>query len=217
MATTCTARSLSRTGSVALSRGFLSGCRRAQLLRAYSALSSGPPGFRQHAPALFPARPFSSTRTSLAALASHPPLQHSVLLHIPSPETLEEEELDVELLPEEEAGVGITDRAAEQLRSIAARQNNPDAALRIAVESGGCHGYQYKMELATSRNPDDYLFTHPNIRPSNIVIDAISLGLLKGSTIDYATELIGSSFRILDNPQAKGSGCGCGVSWELKE
>ncbi|EPQ57735.1 hypothetical protein GLOTRDRAFT_37542, partial [Gloeophyllum trabeum ATCC 11539] len=101
--------------------------------------------------------------------------------------------------------------------SIAARENNPDAALRIAVESGGCHGYQYKMELAKSRNPDDYHFTHPTIRPANILIDAVSLSLLKGSTVDFATELIGSSFRIVDNPQAKGSGCGCGVSWELKE
>jgi iron-sulfur cluster assembly 2 len=47
-------------------------------------------------------------------------------------------------------------------------------------------------------------------------VDAVSLSLLNGSTIDFATELIGSSFHVLDNPQAKGSGCGCGVSWELK-
>lgn len=43
----------------------------------------------------------------------------------------------------------------QQLRAISKRENNPDAALRIAVESGGCHGYQYKMELATSRSGDD--------------------------------------------------------------
>lgn len=47
-----------------------------------------------------------------------------------------------------------------------------------------------------------------------IVIDSSSLALLKGATVDFATELIGSSFRIAENPQAKGSGCGCGVSWE---
>ncbi|TEB37458.1 hypothetical protein FA13DRAFT_1621642, partial [Coprinellus micaceus] len=103
------------------------------------------------------------------------------------------------------------------LRSIATRENNSDAALRIAVESGGCHGYQYKMELAKGRSLDDYHFTHPTIQPANILIDAVSLGLLNGSTIDFATELIGSSFRVNDNPQAKGSSCGCGVSWELKE
>lgn len=43
----------------------------------------------------------------------------------------------------------------QQLRSIATRENRPDAALRIAVESGGCHGYQYKMELAKEALPDD--------------------------------------------------------------
>ena len=59
-------------------------------------------------------------------------------------------------------------------------------------------------------------FTHPIHRPASVVVDAVSLGLLKGSTVDYATELIGSSFSIIDNPQAKGSGCGCGVSWEAK-
>jgi len=45
----------------------------------------------------------------------------------------------------------------------------------------------------------------------------MSMGLLKGAKLDFATELIGSSFRIAENPQAKWSGCGCGVSWEAKE
>ena len=58
--------------------------------------------------------------------------------------------------------------------------------------------------------------THPDIRPSNLYIDAVSLPMLNGSTVDYATELIGSSFRVTGNPQAKG-GCGCGVSWELND
>ncbi|EGN93784.1 hypothetical protein SERLA73DRAFT_63421, partial [Serpula lacrymans var. lacrymans S7.3] len=99
---------------------------------------------------------------------------------------------------------------------ISTRERNSDAALRIAVQSGGCHGYQYTMELAKAREPDDYHFSHPQIKPSNIYVDAVSMTLLNGSTIDFATELIGSSFRVLDNPQAQGSGCGCGVSWELK-
>ena len=60
-------------------------------------------------------------------------------------------------------------------------------------------------------------FTHPSIKPSNILVDAVSFALLNGSTIDFAVELIGSTFRVAHNPQAKGSGCGCGVSWELKD
>jgi len=152
-----------------------------------------------------------------AALATQPPSHPTVVLFSPSAEYIEKEELDVEVLPPQEIKLVITDRAAEQLRAIATRENNPEAALRIAVESGGCHGYQYKMELATSRSPDDYHFSHPILQPSNVLVDAMSFPLLNGSTIDFATELIGSSFRVSDNPRAKGSGCGCGVSWELKE
>lgn len=43
----------------------------------------------------------------------------------------------------------------QQLQRISQREKNPDAALRIAVESGGCHGYQYKMELSKKRQADD--------------------------------------------------------------
>ena len=53
------------------------------------------------------------------------------------------------------------------------------------------------------------------IAPSNVLIDPVSLALLNGATLDFATELIGSSFRVIDNPQADG-GCGCGVSWEAR-
>jgi len=120
------------------------------------------------------------------------------------------------VLPVHEATFQMTDAAAQQLQAISGRDNNPDVALRIVVESGGCHGYQYRMELTSERQPDDYQFEHPSLKPSNIYIDAISMPLVKGSTLDFATELIGSSFRIAENPQAKGSGCGCGVSWELK-
>ncbi|EEB98886.1 hypothetical protein MPER_01527 [Moniliophthora perniciosa FA553] len=129
-----------------------------------------------------------------------PSLSHTKLLSTPSPEYIEEEEIDVELVPEDKAELIVTDRAAQQLQKIAEREGNSDAALRIAVESGGCHGYQYKMELAKNHAPDDYHFAHPSIRPSNILVDAVSLSLLNGSTIDFATELIGSSFRIADYP-----------------
>lgn len=54
------------------------------------------------------------------------------------------------------------------------------------------------------------------VKAGLLLVDALTLSLIKGSTLDYATELIGSSFRLVDNPQAKGAGCGCGVSWELK-
>ncbi|KAH7888157.1 hypothetical protein F5I97DRAFT_1804682 [Phlebopus sp. FC_14] len=144
------------------------------------------------------------------------PKARTLLLTSPTEKDLEEQELAVDLIPQEQIQLTITDRAAEQLRKVSTRESNPRAALRIAVESGGCHGYQYKMELATERSSEDYHLTHPEVRPSNLYIDAVSLSMINGSTIDYATELIGSSFRVAANPQAKG-GCGCGISWEMKE
>ena len=59
-------------------------------------------------------------------------------------------------------------------------------------------------------------FVHPVMTQARVIVDAVSLTLLRGSTIDFATELIGSSFRVVNNPQALGTGCGCGVSWEAK-
>ncbi|KAK0212725.1 hypothetical protein DFS33DRAFT_1248165 [Desarmillaria ectypa] len=189
-----------------------------------------PPAYRSSI--LLPTRSFSLTKCRQAAFSEQPPSQPTKLLSIPSKEYLEEEEIDVEIPEDKDIRIVITDRAAEacvfpfesnasshvfqKLRAIAKREGDPEAALRIAVESGGCHGYQYKMDLAKHRSPDDYLFSHPTISPSNILVDAVSLTLLNGSTIDFATELIGSSFRVTENPHAKGSGCGCGVSWELK-
>ncbi|THV06688.1 hypothetical protein K435DRAFT_644575 [Dendrothele bispora CBS 962.96] len=161
-------------------------------------------------------RTYAATIPRRSAFAQHLPSSPTTVLSMPNPTYLEQEEIDVELIPKDEAKVIITDRAAEQLHTMSEREKDTNAALRISVESGGCHGYQYKMELAKNRSEDDYVFSHPTINPSNIVVDAVSLSLLNGSTIDFATELIGSSFRVSDNPHAKGSGCGCGVSWELK-
>ncbi|KAH7915671.1 hypothetical protein BJ138DRAFT_997404 [Hygrophoropsis aurantiaca] len=155
-------------------------------------------------------RPLASTPRSFSSAST-------ILVRAPTPAQLEAAEIDVDPIPPEQVSVVLTDRAAEQLRTIALREQDPRTALRIAVESGGCHGYQYKMELAGTQGEDDYHFTHPHILPSNLYIDATSLALLNGATLDYATELIGSAFRVAQNPQAKGSGCGCGVSWELKE
>ncbi|KIK68950.1 hypothetical protein GYMLUDRAFT_34982 [Collybiopsis luxurians FD-317 M1] len=167
-------------------------------------------------PSLTRIRRYTVSAPRRTTVTQHLPSSPTVLLSLPSAEYLEQEEIDVDLLPPEDAKIIITDRAAEQLRKISEREKDPNAALRVAVESGGCHGYQYKMELAKSRSQDDYHFSHPCIKPSNIIVDAVSLTLLNGSTIDFATELIGSSFRVSDNPHSKGSGCGCGVSWELK-
>ena len=120
------------------------------------------------------------------------------------------------------------------------KDSNPNLALRIQVESGGCHGFQYLMKLVTlpSSLPstpteiqpeteireDDTIFTYApddstaaatDVTPAKIIMDQPSLDLLKGSKVDFTMELIGSQFKIVDNPLATSS-CGCGTSFDIK-
>lgn len=115
------------------------------------------------------------------------------------------------------------------------KDSNPDLALRIQVESGGCHGFQYLMSLVTIPpgeleggessivGEDDTIFQFvsdeaspaPPSDAARIILDEPSLELLKGSKVDFTQELIGSQFQITDNPYATTS-CGCGTSFDIK-
>ena len=77
---------------------------------------------------------------------------------------------------------------------------------RIAIKGGGCSGFQYDFSFDKNLEADDLKF-------NNILIDKKSAELLKGSEVDFVSELIGDSFKI-SNPQSKSS-CGCGVSFSL--
>ncbi|OCL10822.1 hypothetical protein AOQ84DRAFT_336838 [Glonium stellatum] len=115
-----------------------------------------------------------------------------------------------------EMSIEITPRAANRLHQIMTADSNPDLALRITVESGGCHGFQYLMSLTDSSkiSPDeDTVFE--GAHGTKVVLDEPSLDLLKGSKVDYTMELIGSQFKIVDNPLATSS-CGCGTSFDIK-
>ena len=77
---------------------------------------------------------------------------------------------------------------------------------RIAVKGGGCSGFKYDFSFGNQIEEND-------LRYENIVIDKASIDMLKGSNIDFAEELIGSSFKI-SNPKTKSS-CGCGISFSF--
>ncbi|KAI8634687.1 hypothetical protein F5Y19DRAFT_121241 [Xylariaceae sp. FL1651] len=181
------------------------------------------------------------------------PLQRTLAIH--NPQTDDEGN---------EMALEITPRAANRLSQIMSKDQNPSLALRIQVESGGCHGFQYLMSLTTlppslsstsapeplppsgpatedlapstttSENPtpstlneDDTIFvfapdtaaeSHDSsalLKSPKIILDLPSLELLKGSKVDYTMELIGSQFKIVDNPLATSS-CGCGTSFDIK-
>ena len=98
----------------------------------------------------------------------------------------------------------FTDRAKNQIEKIT--KSGAKKYFRIAVQGGGCSGFKYDFSFEKEPDVEDLKF-------NNIIIDKTSADLLKGSEIDYATDLIGNSFKI-SNPQSKSS-CGCGVSFSL--
>lgn len=98
------------------------------------------------------------------------------------------------------------------------QDSNPDLALRVNVQSGGCHGFQYLMSLTNINaiSPkEDTLFEADDGSGAKVVMDEPSLELLKGSKVDFTMELIGSQFKIVGNPAATSS-CGCGTSFDIK-
>ena len=108
----------------------------------------------------------------------------------------------------ETPSVGLTKSAADRIRTLAAGEGNPALMLRLAVSGGGCSGYSYGFSLDTDQTADDRVFESHGAK---LVIDDVSLDLLKGAEIDYAEDLLAASFRI-NNPNAT-STCGCGTSF----
>jgi iron-sulfur cluster insertion protein len=103
----------------------------------------------------------------------------------------------------------MTNAAADRINILAKTEANP-VMLRISVQGGGCHGFQYSFDFDTKQAQDDVIFEKNG---AQIVIDETSLNILDGSELDYKQELIGSSF-VLINPNATSS-CGCGSSFSL--
>jgi len=101
--------------------------------------------------------------------------------------------------------IKFTDKAIKQINHLLS-QKDKGSFFRIAIKGGGCSGFQYDFSFDKSIEKNDLKF-------EKILIDKTSADLLKGSEVDYVSELIGDSFKI-SNPQSKSS-CGCGVSFSL--
>ncbi|MCC1493323.1 iron-sulfur cluster assembly accessory protein [Cognatishimia sp. F0-27] len=101
----------------------------------------------------------------------------------------------------------VTERAFDRLAEIGAGEEGK--ALRVAVEGGGCSGFQYEIKLDEPSEEDIVL----EGAGQRVVVDPVSLPFLAGAVIDFSEELIGARF-VIDNPNATSS-CGCGTSFSM--
>ena len=101
--------------------------------------------------------------------------------------------------------INFSKQAVEKINRLISKKPS-GTYFRIAVKGGGCSGFKYDFSFDSKIDEND--LTH-----ENIIIDKSSLEMLKGSEVDFAQELIGSSFKI-SNPKTKSS-CGCGISFSF--
>lgn len=101
----------------------------------------------------------------------------------------------------------VTDRAFARLAEIGAADQGQ--ALRVAVEGGGCSGFQYDITLDAPKSEDLIL----EKSGQKVVVDSVSLPFLSNAVIDFTDELIGARF-VIENPNATSS-CGCGTSFSM--
>lgn len=102
----------------------------------------------------------------------------------------------------------VTERAFARLAEIGAARDGK--VLRVAVEGGGCSGFQYQIDLDVASSDDDLVLSDGG---ETVVVDSVSLPFLANAVIDFSEELIGARF-VIDNPNATSS-CGCGTSFSI--
>ncbi|MFV0294465.1 MAG: HesB/IscA family protein [Paracoccus sp. (in: a-proteobacteria)] len=102
----------------------------------------------------------------------------------------------------------VTERVFARLAEINDGAEAPQA-LRVAVEGGGCSGFQYDIRFDTPAADDLILEGNGQC----VLVDPVSLPFLAGAVIDFSDELIGARF-VIENPNAASS-CGCGTSFSI--
>ncbi|PZU60236.1 MAG: iron-sulfur cluster insertion protein ErpA [Sphingobium sp.] len=105
--------------------------------------------------------------------------------------------------------IDLTQSAAARVAVIAAKQGKP-AILRLAVEGGGCSGFQYRFGLSEAVENDDVTVERDGV---TLVVDPMSLDLVRGAAVDFVEDLGGAAFKVA-NPNAT-AGCGCGSSFSI--
>ena len=104
----------------------------------------------------------------------------------------------------------LTDAAADRVRYLMGRREEPAVGLRIGIRTGGCSGMAYQMEFAAEQNPLDEVVEEKGV---TVLIDGRALMFLIGTEMDYVEDKLQSGF-VFNNPNEKGR-CGCGESFHV--
>ena len=107
--------------------------------------------------------------------------------------------------------VSLTPAAAAKIRDLMAIETDV-SVLRVAIEGGGCSGFQYGLGFDRGAQEGDHEFECEGVR---VVVDPFSAPYLRGSTVDYLETIQEAGFKI-DNPNAVAS-CGCGHSFQVAD
>ncbi len=114
--------------------------------------------------------------------------------------------------PAPPAAFSLTESAAARINQLKAQEGKPALRFRITVKGGGCSGFQYEFNLDDAAPADaDTIIAHSG---AEVIIDDVSLGIIKGSVLDYVEDLSSAGFEI-KNPNATAR-CGCGNSFSVK-
>lgn len=104
--------------------------------------------------------------------------------------------------------IQMSERAVSKVKELLVSENKTEHGLRVAVQGGGCSGFQYGLTFESELRPNDQVLEMNGLK---IYVDAMSGMYLEGVKIDYIDSLEGSGFKI-ENPSSTGS-CGCGHSF----
>ena len=108
--------------------------------------------------------------------------------------------------------VALTPAAADAVRALMAKRELVGYGLRVYIQGGGCSGYQYGMALDDNFREEDLVTDCNGVK---VVVDEVSINYMRGATIDYVDDLMGSGFKV-NNPNAVAS-CGCGSSFRTQD
>ena len=106
--------------------------------------------------------------------------------------------------------LAVTEQAAARVRTLAGREDRPEAILRLRVVAGGCDGFSYRLSLEDTVTEEDLVIEGEGVR---VLVDPRSVPLVRGSTLDFSDALLGGGLKVR-NPNASHE-CACGESFSV--